>query len=85
MNQSKIITQQPKTIENLNIVVIESVPMEHRKTSQKLSKAVGKMEKISKISETGKNSDSPLYSETKKLKFSWMKKMQKTPEKFSHL
>ena len=70
---------------NLNIVVIESVPMEHRKTSRKLSKAIGKTEKISQVSETGKNSDSPLYSETKKVKFSWMKKMQKNPEKFSHL
>ena len=55
---------------NLNIVVIESVPMEHRKTSQKLSKAIGKTEKISQVSETGKNSDSPLYSETKEVKFS---------------
>ena len=70
---------------NLNIVVIESVPMKHPKTSRKLSKAIGKTEKISQVSETGKNSDSPLYSETKKVKFSWMKKMQKDPEKFSHL
>lgn len=70
---------------NLNIVVIESVPMEHRITSRKLSKAIGKTEKISQVSETGKNSDSPLYSETKEVKFSWMKKMQKSPEKFSHL
>lgn len=70
---------------NLNIVVIESVPMEHRITSRKLSKTIGKTEKISQVSETGKNSDSPLYSETKEVKFSWMKKMQKNPEKFSHL
>lgn len=70
---------------NLNIVVIESVPMEHRITSRKLSKAIGKTEKISQVSETGKNSDSPLYSETKEVKFSWRKKMQKNPEKFSHL
>ena len=59
--------------------------MEHRITSRKLSKAIGKTEKISQVSETGKNSDSPLYSETKEVKFSWMKKMQKNPEKFSHL
>ena len=38
VKQSKIITQQPKTIENQNIIDINSFTIEHPKTSLKLSK-----------------------------------------------
>ena len=40
----------------------------------KLSKTIRKAEKIFELSDAGKNSDSPLYSETKKVKIFLMKK-----------
>ena len=58
MKQSKIITYQPKTFENPNIVDIKSVIAGHPKASHKLSKAVGQAEKL--------GSNSSLYSDTKK-------------------
>ena len=66
MKQSKIITQQPKSLENSNIVDIKLVTIQHPKTSCKLSKAIRQAEKISQVSGDGKYSDSPLYIETKK-------------------
>ena len=38
VKQSEIITYQPKTLENPNIVDVKSVITEHPKTSHKLSK-----------------------------------------------
>ena len=63
IKQLKIITQQSKT-KNPSIVDIKSVTKEHPKTSHKLSKTIRQAEKVG----CGKNSDSPLYSETKKVK-----------------
>ena len=40
VKQSIIITQQPKRLENPNIVDIESVFIEHPKVSHKLSKTI---------------------------------------------
>ena len=60
VKQSEIITYQPKTFENPNIVYIKSVITEHPKTSQKLSKVIGKGENVS--------SNSSLHSDTKKVK-----------------
>ena len=77
MKRSKIITQQPKTIENPNIVHMKSVIIEHPKTSYKLSKTLRQVEKAFQVSGAGKNFDSPLYSETRKSEFFWMKKKQK--------
>ena len=57
---AKIITEQQKAIENPNIADIKSVIIEHPKISHKLYKTI-------KVSEDGavKNSNVPLYSETK--------------------
>ena len=57
---SKIITYQPKTFENSNIADVKLVITEHPKTSHKLSKTIRQAEKI--------GSNSPLYSDTKKVK-----------------
>ena len=40
LKQLKIVIQQPKTFENLNIVDINSVITEHPKTSHKLSRTI---------------------------------------------
>ena len=56
VKQSEIITYQPKPFENPNTVDIKSVTIEHLKTSHKLSKT----KKVC--------SNSPLYSDTKKVK-----------------
>ena len=61
VKQSKILTQQPKTFENPNIVNIKSVT-EHPKTSQNSFKA----EQVS---------SSSLYSNTKIVKHFWTEKM----------
>ena len=61
---SKIITQQPKTIENLNVFDMKSVVIEHPKTSR--NKAIKQAEKVSQASGASKNCGSALYSETKK-------------------
>ena len=44
-----MITDQPKTFENPNIVYITSVITKHPKTSQKLSKIIRKDEKVGLI------------------------------------
>ena len=46
VKQSDIITYQPKTSENANIVDIKSIITEHPKMSHKLSKTMGKVEKV---------------------------------------
>ena len=63
---SEIITQQPKTLEIPNIADIKSVFIEHPKPEN--------VENVSLESGTGKNSESTLYSETKKVNIIWMKK-----------
>ena len=60
VKQSEIITYQPKTFENPNIVDIKSIIKEHAKTLNKLSKTIRRVEKV------GFNSS--LYSDTKKVK-----------------
>ena len=60
VKQLKIITQQPKTCENPNIVDIKSVITEHPKTSHQLSKPIRQAEKV--------GSNSSLYSDIKKVK-----------------
>ena len=56
----KQITYQPKTLENLNDVDINSIITEHPKASHKLSQTIRQAEK------EGSNSSS--YSDTKKVK-----------------
>ena len=60
VKQSKIITYQSKTFENLNIVDIKSIITEHPRAPHKLSKTVRQAEKV--------GSNSSLYSDTKKVK-----------------
>ena len=60
VKQSKIITYQPKTFENPNVVDVKSVITENPKTSHKLSKTIRQANKV--------GSNSPLYSDTKKVK-----------------
>ena len=57
VKQSKIITQEPKTFENPNIIDI-SVIIEDLKTSHKLSSTIRQVVKFSKVG-------SSLYSDTK--------------------
>ena len=45
VNQLKIITQQPKPIQNLNVTDIKSITTEHPKTSRKLSKTIKQAKK----------------------------------------
>ena len=63
---SEIITQKPKTLEIPNIADIKSVFIEHPKPEN--------VENVSLESGAGKNSESTLYSETKKVNIIWMKK-----------
>ena len=58
VKKSEIMTYQPKAFENLDIVHIKSVIIEHPKTSHKLAKTIGNDEKV--------GSNSYLYSDTKK-------------------
>ena len=44
VNQSKIITYQPKTFENPNVIGIKSIIIEHPKKSHKLSKTISHAE-----------------------------------------
>ena len=71
VKRSKIINQQPKSIENPNIVEIKSVIIEYPKTSHKLSEALRQAEKVSQEIAACKNFDSFLYSKTKLNTF-WM-------------
>ena len=59
----KIITQQPKSLKVPNIFDIKLVTVKHAKTSCTLSKTIRQDEKVFQVG-LGKNSDSPLYSET---------------------
>ena len=61
VKQSNIITYQPKTFENPNIIDMKSVITEHRKSLHKLSKTKRQAEKVSQVS-----SNSSLYSDIKK-------------------
>ena len=58
--------QQPKAFEHPNTADIKLVTIEHPNTSRKLSKTIRQTEKVSQVSSANKNSDNPLYSETKK-------------------
>ena len=64
---SKVITQQPKTKENSNIIDIKSITVEHPKTSCKLSKITRQTKNVSTIC--------PWYKE--KAKKWWNKKQKK--------
>ena len=66
VKKSEMITYQQRIFQNPNIFYIKSIITEHPKTSHKLSKTIRQAEKVS--------SNSPLYSDTKKLKIFWMKK-----------
>ena len=66
MKQSKIISQQPKTLENKSIADIKLVTIEHPKTFLKVSKSIRQAEKVSQVCGAGKNCDSLLYSEAKR-------------------
>ena len=58
MKRSQRITQQPKSIENPNIIHIKSVILEQSKPSHKLHKAIRQAEKVPQVSDAGKNSNS---------------------------
>ena len=60
VKQSEIVTYQPKTFENPNIVDVKSIITEHGKTSHKLSKIIRQTEKV--------GSNSSLYNDTKTVK-----------------
>ena len=62
-----MISQQIKAMENPNIPDIKSVTVEHTNVSRKLSKTIRQTEKVSQAG-PGKSYNSPLYSETKKVK-----------------
>ena len=67
VKRSKIITQQPKTIENPSIIDIKSVTVEDPKTSHILSKNIKQTRKVSQV--TGLEKILlvlSIYSETKK-------------------
>ena len=87
VEQSKIITQQPKTFKNPNTIDINSVIIYHLKTLHKLSKTIRQVKKVSKVG-SSKGSNSPLYSETKKWKFfeqiEWKKQNAKYDTFYSH-
>ena len=65
VKRSKIITQQPKAIENQNIVYIKSVT-EHPKNSRKLFKAIRQVENVSQVG-AGKNFNSLLYKKSEQV------------------
>ena len=59
--QWKIITYQPNTFENPNIVPTRSAIIEHPKTSHKIFQTIRETEKVSQV-----GSNSSLYIDTKK-------------------
>ena len=71
VKQSKIITQQPKSFENPNIVDIRLVIIEHSNTFHKLSETIIQTDNIVQVS-----SNSSLYSDTEKLKIFKTKKFK---------
>ena len=66
IKQSKIIMQQPRTIESQNIFDIKSVTKEHLKTFPNLSRTIKQAKKVSQVGGTGKSSSSCSCSETAK-------------------
>ena len=80
MKRSKIITQQPKSLESPNIIGIKSVTVEHPKTSHKLSKTI----RQGKVADAGSNFASPLYCETTKRENILVKKKNAKNPKRSH-
>ena len=62
--------QQPKTLENQNIIDTKSVTIEHPKTFRNLSKTIKQAKQVFQVDGAGKNSISPLYSKTTKTGFS---------------
>ena len=65
LKRSKIISQQPRTFENPNIVDKKSFTIEHPKTSRKLSQTIKQSKRVSQVG-SGKSSNSPSYNKTKK-------------------
>ena len=65
VKRSKIITQQPKAIENQNIAYIKSVT-EHPKNSRKLFKAIRQAENVSQVG-AGKNFNRLLYKKSEQV------------------
>ena len=65
VQQSKIITHQPKAIKSRNVLDKKLVSKYHSKT-HKISKTIKKGKKISQAVGAGKSSISPFYSETTK-------------------
>ena len=65
LKRSKIISQQPRTFENLNIVDKTSFTIEYPKTSRKLSQTIKQSKRVSQIG-SGKSSNSPSSNKTKK-------------------
>ena len=76
MKQLKIITRQPKTLKNPNIIDIKLVIIEHPKSCHKLSKTIRQAKKVSQAGAC-KKSNSLSNSETKKSRKFFDKKMQK--------
>ena len=60
VKRSKIITQQPKTLEKPNIIDIKSVTIENLKTSRESFKTIRYAKKVSQGSGADKNSTSSL-------------------------
>ena len=68
IKQPKITFQQPKTIENPNIVDIKSVNIEYPKTLNKVSKTMRQAKKVSQISGAVKKFNSLYIVKKKKVK-----------------
>ena len=66
VKRSTRIIQQPKTIENPDIIDIVAVTIEYPKTSCKLSETIRHYTKTSKGGGADKVATSPLYSEATK-------------------
>ena len=56
---------------------LKSVSIEDPEASRKSSKTITQAKTFPQVVGAGKNSTSPLYSETTKVNISWTKKMQK--------
>lgn len=61
-------TQKLNTVENKIIFYIKTVFVEHPETIYKLTKTIWQAKKVSQEIGANKNSTSPLYRETKKMK-----------------
>ena len=80
VKRSKILAQQPRSIENPKTVDIKLVFIEYPKTSRKLSKTIIQAKKVGFV----KSSNSPLYSEAKKSENFLNKKINVKITKRSH-